>query len=126
MAHTICSQKMVNAFQKFNADLDKFLKDSDNSPLYEDAFTSRQVRNFHLSLAGTLTWEEEDRTARYSVLPTGYKTERETMFDDDEAREFLKFWRACLRRAKRYWSMDTETLDAIQESEKEDIEIEED
>lgn len=105
---------MVKAFQKFNADLENFLKDSDNSALYEDAFTTRNVSSFRLSLAGTLTWKEDGRW------------ERETMFDDDDANDWLKFWKSCLRRAKRYWSMDTETLDAIQEGEKEDINIEED
>lgn len=110
----ICSPKMVKAFQKFNADLENFLKDSDNSALYEDAFTTRNVSSFRLSLAGTLTWKEDGRW------------ERETMFDDDDANDWLKFWKSCLRRAKRYWSMDTETLDAIQEGEKEDINIEED
>ena len=107
----ICSPKMVKAFQKFNADLEKFLKDSDNSALYEDALTTRNVSSFRLSLAGTLTWKEDGRW------------ERETMFDDDDANDWLKFWKSCLRRAKRYWSMDTETLDAIQEGEIEDIEV---
>ena len=113
MAHTICSLKMVKAFEKFNADLTEFLSRTDNYSLYEDAFTPRNVSSFRLSLAGTLTWKEDG------------KWERETMFDDDEANDFLKFWKACLRRAKKYWSMDTETLDAIQEGEKEDIEVEE-
>lgn len=103
---------MVKAFQKFNADLEKFISDTEgNGTLYEDAFTTRDVSSFRLSPAGTLTWKEDG------------KWERETMFDDDEANDYLKFWRACLRRAKRYWSMDAETLDAIQEGEKEDIEV---
>jgi len=87
---------------------------SDNSALYEDAFTSRQVSNFRLSLSGTLTWKEDG------------KWERETMFDDDEANDYLKFWKACLRRAKKYWSMATEELDAIYDFKKDDIEITED
>lgn len=103
----ICSQRMVNAFAKFNDDLEAFRKETgdDLATLYEDAYTSRNVRAFRLSLAGTLTWNEDGHF------------ERETMFDDDEARDFLSFWRACLRRAKRYWSMDTETLDKIQDPE---------
>ena len=109
----IVSQRTVTAFQKFDADLEAFFaRTEDNATLYEDAFTTRNVRHFRLSLAGTLTWKEDGRT------------ERETMFDDDEARDFLKFWRSCLRRAIRYWEMNTETLDAIQEGEREDIEIE--
>ena len=54
---------MVRAFERFNADLNQFLKDSDNSALYEDAFTSRQVRNFRLTEKGLLSWEEDDTTA---------------------------------------------------------------
>ena len=43
----------------------------------------------------------------------------------DGISEWIKFWRACLRRAKRYWEMDTDTLDAIQSGEKEDNEDDE-
>ena len=46
----------------------------------------------------------------------------EKMYDEDDAREWLSFWRANLRRAKRYWSMDSERLDAIQDGEIEDDE----
>lgn len=103
----ICSKRMVRAFDRFNADLNAFrLETGDElATLYEDAYTTRNVKNFRLSLAGTLTWVEDNQY------------ERETMFDDDEARDFLSFWRSCLRRAKRYWAMDTETLDKIQDPE---------
>lgn len=103
----ICSQRMVKAFERFNADLEAFRKETGDelATLYEDAYTSRNVKSFRLSLAGTLTWKEDG------------KWDRETMFDDDEARDYLSFWRSCLRRAKRYWSMDTEKLDAIQDPE---------
>lgn len=105
MSYNICSQKMVKAFQKFNADLEKFIAYTGDGMLYEDAYTTRNVSSFRLSLAGTLSWKEDG------------KWERETMFDDDEARDYLSFWRACLRRAKRYFSMDTELLDKIQDPE---------
>lgn len=106
---SIISSRIVKAWQKFNADLDAFRKETgdDLATLYEDAYTSRNVKDFRLSLAGTLTWIEDGHG------------ERETLFDDDEAREWLSFWRANLRRAKRYWSMDTETLDRIQDPEDE-------
>lgn len=105
----IISPRIVKCWQKFNADLDAFRKETetDLATLYEDAYTTREVKNFRLSLAGTLTWVEDG------------KTERETLFDDDEAREWLAFWRANLRRAKKYWAMDTETLDRIQDPEDE-------
>ena len=42
--------------------------------------------------------------------------------DDDDIKDTLKFWRANLRRAKKYWAMNAETLDKIQDGEIEDIE----
>jgi hypothetical protein len=109
------SDRMVKAFERFNADLETFRKETegDESTLYEDAFTTRKVKDFKLCKNGKLTWVED-----------GVK-ESEQMFDDDEAKEYLSFWRANLRRAKRYWSMNTETLDKIQDGEIEDKEEEE-
>lgn len=118
MSHNVCSPKMVKAFEKFNADLDKFIADTSDctgvAPLYEDIYTTRDVHDFKLYLNGKLTWIEDD------------KKEVEQMFDDDDANDYLKFWKACLRRAKKYWSMSAETLDKIYEGEKADIEIDED
>lgn len=115
MANRI-SDKMVKAFEKFNADLENFKKETgdDVATLYEDAFTTRNVKDFKLCKNGKLTWIED-----------GVK-ESEQMFDDDEAKDYLSFWRANLRRAKRYWSMNTETLDKIQDGEIQDKEDEED
>lgn len=42
--------------------------------------------------------------------------------DLDGIAEWIKFWRACLRRAKRYFAMDTDKLDKIQDGEIEDDE----
>ena len=49
----------------------------------------------------------------FRCLETGEYYEREA----DGVSEFVKFWSACLRRAERYWSMEVETLDAIQAGE---------
>ena len=62
--------------------------------------------------------------------------EAEVLFDEEEncyhenegsesIMEYIKFWRKCLRRAKRYWSMDSEELDAIQDGEIEEEDDEE-
>ena len=109
-----CSLKMVKAFEKFNTELERFILETNDTILYEDAFTTRNVHDFKLTLSGKLSWIEDDRK------------EWEQMFDDDEANDYLKFWKACLRRAKKYWSMATEDLDAIYDFKKEDIEITED
>lgn len=101
-------KKMV---EKLNAELDSFAKlaEEDGAILYEDPFTSFGLRN--VSLNGLILSYE------YSFNEcTGRKWTNETdeCFDEDEVKDTLKFWQACLKRAKRYWSMDTDTLDAIQ------------
>ena len=108
---------MVMAFERFNADLKAFGEETGETfvTLYEDANTTRKVANFRLYKNGNLKWIEiED--GRLS------REEGELVYDDDDAKDWLSFWRANLRRAKRYWSMDTETLDNIQDGEIEDKE----
>ena len=114
MANRI-SDRMVKAFERFNADLETFRKETEGeeSTLYEDAFTTRRVANFRLYKNGNLKWIEIE-TGQLS------REEIEVMMDDDDAKEWLSFWRANLRRAKRYWATDAETLDKIQEGEIED------
>lgn len=34
--------------------------------------------------------------------------------------EWGKFWRKCLRRAQKYWTMDVDELDALQNGEVEE------
>lgn len=106
------SARHIKAWEKFNEEVLAFAQEteSDEATLYEDAFTSRNVKNFWMRANGTLSWIEDG------------KMEIEQMFDEDDAREWLKFWRANLRRAKRYWSMDVETLDMIQDGQLEDEE----
>lgn len=114
MANRI-SDRMVKAFERFNADLKVFGEETGETfvTLYEDAFTTRRVANFRLYKNGNLKWIEIE-TGQLS------REEVEVMMDDDDAKEWLSFWRANLRRAKRYWATDAETLDKIQEGEIED------
>lgn len=115
MANRI-SDRMVKAFERFNADLKAFGNETEETfvTLYEDAYTTRKVANFRLYKNGKLTWVEMGDEISYQ--------ETEQVMDDDDAKDWLSFWRANLRRAKRYWAMDTETLDKIQEGEIEDTE----
>lgn len=116
MANKI-SDRMVKAFERFNADLKAFGDQTEETfvTLYEDAFTTRKVSNFRLYKNGKLKWVE---------IETGQLSREnvEQVYDDDDAKDWLSFWRANLRRAKRYWSMNTETLDKIQDGEMEDKE----
>lgn len=107
---TKISQRHINAWVRFNDALDEFRKETgdDLAILYEDAYTTRNVKDFQMTKFGSLTWKEDDLI------------EQEFMYDEDDAREWLKFWKACLRRAKRYWAMDSDRLDAIQDGLEED------
>lgn len=109
------SKRHIIAWYRFDDELAAFAEETEGSTsveatLYEDAFTERHVADFHMSEKGVLTWYEDG------------KRNEEQMLDEDDAREWLKFWRACLRRAKRYWSMDAETIDAIHDGKQEDLE----
>lgn len=120
MANRI-SDKMVKAFERFNADLKAFGEETGETfvTLYEDAFTTRRVANFRIYKNGNIKWVEIE----HGKLS---QENADEVYDDDDAKDWLSFWRANLRRAKRYWSMNTETLDKIQEGEIQDKEDEED
>ena len=118
------TDKLIKAFEKFNDELNAFGEETGEIfvTLYEDANTTRRVgrRSFKLYKNGKLTWVEYDEFKGIS------HTEEYIHTDNDDIKDTLKFWRANLRRAKRYWAMNAETLDKIQEGEIKDIEIEED
>lgn len=61
---------------------------------------------------------------KYTTAYTGIEghTYVESESDDDEAKELLKKWRADMRRARRYWATDSDTLDRIADGEIEDNE----
>ena len=106
------SERHIKAWEKFNEDVEAFRAETEeeSAMLYEDAYTTRVVKDFKMTKSGILTWVEDG------------KAEKERMMDEDDAKEWLSFWRANLRRAKRYWSMEGETLDAIQDGLLEDKE----
>lgn len=117
----------IKAVEKFAAELEAWRKETQEevATLYEDAFTSFTLADISVKQGGLFyTYdgevqfdncvEQDEETGDY------YEVEFDGIMDS------VKFWRACLRRAKRYWSMDTEKLDAIQDGEIEDQEDEDD
>lgn len=103
-------KRQIKAWEKFNEDLNAFALESEGSreavvTLYEDALTTRNVRDFMITKGGQLMWIEDG------------KQESETISDDEDSKDWLSFWRGCLRRAKRYWSMDAVELDRLQDCE---------
>lgn len=119
----------IKAVQKFNEELAAFAKETGESPvtLYEDANTSFTLCDIAISQDGQLFYTYDGQVefeveVRFDEETNDYYEE----FGSEGIMEYVKFWRKCLRRAKRYWAMDSEKLDAIQEGEIEDDEEEED
>lgn len=105
---------ITKAIAKLNAELAEFgEKTGEGHPtLYEDPFTTFRVANIKLNAKGTRVSYVYD-----FCDGKGFRLDGEDIYDYEDAREYIKFWNACLRRAKRYWATDTETLDRIQDPE---------
>ena len=117
------TEKLIKAFEKFNEELKAFGEQTGEVfvTLYEDAFTTREVANFKLCKNGKLKWVELERVCKKGQWIRESKQEEYIHTDDDDIKDTLKFWRANLRRARRYWAMNAETLDKIQDGEIEDV-----
>lgn len=117
----------LKAIDKFNAELAAFAEETGDYPpvLYEDAFTSFTLWNIRV-VDGVMYWDQDGETDFCKIVL--YDEEEQTYYEDDwmdGIPQSIRYWKACLRRAKKYWSMDSETLDAIQDFEREDITIDE-
>lgn len=117
----------IKAVEKFAADLEAFRKETedDEATLYENAYTPFTLSNPRVE-NGCLCYtqdgvEYKENMIRYDEDTNDYWEEDSL----DSIMEYIKFWRACLRRAKRYWSMDVVKLDAIQSGEVDDDEEDE-
>ena len=113
------TDRLIKAFEKFNEDLKEFGEQTGEVfvTLYEDANTTREVANFKRYKNGKLTWVEMEDTWRDGQRVQESRQEEYLHTEDDDIQDTLKFWRANLRRAKRYWAMNAETLDKIQDGE---------
>ena len=118
------TDRLIKAFEKFNEDLKEFGEQTGEVflTLYEDANTTRRVANFKLYKNGKLKWVEMEDVYQDRQIISIAMQEEYLHTDDDDIQDTLKFWRANLRRAKRYWAMNAETLDKIQDGEIEDTE----
>ena len=114
----------ITALEKFKAELEQYKKEMDpDGTLYEDSFTPFTIGNIRL-VGGCLCYDYDGKPEKDRIVR---KEGGEYWEDDiDGIMDTVKFWRKCLRRAKRYWSMDTEKLDKIQDGEIEDTDEEED
>ena len=109
--------------EKFNADLEAFRQETQEeaATLYEDQFTSFTLANVRVE-NGCLLFQYDGGQESQTIV--NYDEHTKVYWEDeiDGIAEWVKFWRKCLNRAKRYWSMDTEKLDAIQNGDIEDDE----
>ena len=111
----------IKAAEKFNKELIEWSEYTGEYPvtLYEDANTS-----FTLSAVRV-----EDGCLRYMYDGTE-ESDNMLMKDDDgtiwepdgldSIMDTIRFWRSCLRRAKRYFEMDPDKLDRLQEGEEDE------
>ena len=112
--------KMVD---KFNEELRQFAEYTDELPptLYEDAFTYFTLWNVRV-IDGVLYYDYDGKTDSNRVV--FYDDEEQVYYEDDwldGIPQFIKYWRACIRKAKRYFQEDPEVLDKIYDFEREDI-----
>lgn len=117
------SKRHQNMVAKFNKDLEDWAKTTgeEEATLYEDVNTWFTLSNVRLE-NGCLLYNDDGREVREEIV----------QFDDEEGEyyeiegidgiaEGIKFWRNCLRRAKRYWATDSDTLDKMSDGEIEDL-----
>lgn len=112
--------------EKFNQDLESFRKETEEgaATLYEDANTSFTLKDIKVE-NGCLVYEYDGMTESERIVYQDADSGEYYEDDIDGISEWIKFWRKCLRRAKRYWSMDPDRLDKIQDGEIEDQDDEE-
>lgn len=113
--------------EKFKEDLEIFRQQKGDkvAELYEDAYTSFKLGDIKVE-NGILSYQYDDGRDFDRIVLQDPDT-KEYYEDEslDSLPEIIKFWRKCLRRAKRYWSMDPDRLDKIQDGEIEDQDDEE-
>lgn len=118
----------IKAVEKFNEELKAWATETgENEPtLYEDAFTSFTlsdpvVENGWLKFNYDGQPDSVNCVMKDKLTGEYYKDE-----GIDDIMGYVRFWRKCLNRARKFWSMDPDHLDAIQNAEVEYHEEEED
>lgn len=115
----------IKAVEKFNEELRQWSEYTNGTPdddaqLYEDINTDFTLANVRVE-DGRLKYRYDGKEEYEEMLcvddDDGSLWEKEGM---DDIMDYLKFWRACLRRAKRYFAMDPDKLDRMADGEEDD------
>lgn len=108
----------ITAVENFAAELERYKETCDpDGWLYKDPFTSFTLSDIHVK-DGKLHYVYNG--CGHSEAIVRYDKEEQCYYEDelDGIMDTVKFWSECLRRAQRYWSMDVDELDAIQNRKK--------
>lgn len=107
----------ITALEKFKAELERYKETCDpDGWLYEDANTSFTLNNIRLE-DGYLKYNYDGEPQKDIIVRwDGHEYWED---DIDGIMDTVKFWRKCLHRAEKFWAMDPDHLDAIQNGEAE-------
>lgn len=114
------SKSHIMAVEKFKAELERYKTECDpDGTLYENPLTSFTLDNIHVENG----WLKFD----YDGQPDSVRVVLQDDLDGeyyeeslDGIMDYVRFWRKCLKRAQKYWSMDVDELDALQNGEIDD------
>ena len=122
----VIKKSHIKAAEKFNEELNAWAKETGEevSTLYEDAWTFFTLSDFRVE-NGYLCYKYDGREESYNMVREFEDGEVEEEWGMDDIMHTISFFRACLRRAKKYWAMDCDTLDRIQGGEQEEEEEDE-
>lgn len=117
----------LKTVEKFNEELEAWAKETGEevATLYEDANTSFTLSNIRLTSQGEMLYDYDGKEDKEIVVEHDDDENCYYECEYDGIMDYIKFWRKCLHRAEKFWAMDPDHLDAIQNGEAEFHETEE-
>ena len=117
----------LKALDKFIEELEAFRKETGEevAELYESPYVSFKLGDIKVE-KGILSFRYDDGKDYERVVLRDPETRKYYEVEYmDGIMDYVKFWRKCLKRSKRYWAMDPDRLDKLQDGVVEDKEEEE-
>lgn len=121
ISEKIITKRFVNIVAKFNEELKELAMETGENPptLYEDYFTTFTLSDVRVEGDEFVYIYDgsESKDPIFRMCEEGESEYKDDYFSYiDEIKEDIKFWRSCVRRARKYWSMSCEELDAKEEA----------
>lgn len=113
----------IKAVEEFNEELRSWDKEtSEKEPtLYENPNTSFTLSELYIE-NGYLKYRYGGREDEEEIIHLDDVTNQYYEDGTDGIMEYIKFLRNCLKHAKKYWNMEAEKLDKLQDGDGEDNE----